>query len=136
MTLTIDISPQLESKLRAVATKQGLDANEYVLNTLQEHFRHAQSDETPHLIERESDLLQQINAGLPTETWQRYHELIAKRRAETLTFEEQATLIEISDQIEQLNAKRIKDLVELARLRKISLTTLMQKLGIEPLPYV
>ena len=136
MTLTIDITPQLESQLRKAAAKQGLDASEYVINTLQEHLRHAQNDGTPHLTEREFCLLQQINLGLPEETWQHYHELIAKRRAETLTPDEQATLIEISDQIEKLNVNRVKHLVELARLRKVSLSALMQQLGIEALSYV
>ena len=64
------------------------------------------------------------------------HALIAKRCAETLTSQEQATLIEISDQIEQANARRIQYLIELANLRGTSLETLMQKLGIEAPAYV
>ena len=136
MTLTIDMTPQLESKLRAEAAKQGLDASEYVLNALREHLRYPQRHDTPHLTQGESEWLQQINIGLPEETWQRYHKLIAKRRAETLTPDEQATLIKISDQIEKLNVNRVKHLVELARLRKVLLSTLMQRLGIETPPYV
>jgi predicted ATPase len=81
-------------------------------------------------------LLQQINQGLPQETWQRYHELIDKRRAESLTPDEHATLIALSDQIEELNARRVGYLVELARLRQTPLEALMQQLGIQTLPYV
>jgi len=136
MKFTIDMTPQLELQLRKEAAKLGLDASAYVVNTLREHLRQVQHDKTPHLIKRESYLLQQINVGLPEETWQRYKELINKRRAETLTSDEQATLIEISDRIEQLNAKRVKYLIELARLRQVSLSTLMKQLSIEPPPYV
>ena len=136
MTLTIDISPQLESRIRTEADKQGLNADEYVINALQEHLRHTGNDEALHLTEKESDLLQKINIGLPEETWQHYHKLIAKRRCETLTPDEQTTLIEISDRIEQLNVTRIQYLAELARLRKVKLPVLMQQLGVRPLPYV
>ncbi len=68
--------------------------------------------------------------------WEHYHALIAKRRAETLTAEEQATLIEISDQIEQANTRRIQYLLELASLRGTSLEAVMQELGIEAPTYV
>lgn len=68
--------------------------------------------------------------------WEHYHALLAKRRAETLTPQEQATLIEISDQIEQANARRIQYLIELASLRGTSLEAVMQELGIEVPAYV
>jgi hypothetical protein len=45
-------------------------------------------------------------------------------------------LIEISDQIEQANARRIQYLIELATLRGTSLEAVMQDLGIEALAYV
>jgi hypothetical protein len=103
---------------------------------LEEHVRHIQRRSIPCLREDEAHLLQQINQGLPQETWQRYHELIDKRRAESLTPDEHATLIALSDQIEELNARRVGYLVELARLRQTPLEALMQQLGIQTLPYV
>lgn len=88
------------------------------------------------LSKAEADLLQKINLGLPPEMWEHDHALIAKRRTETLTTEEQATLIEISDQIEQANARGIQYLIELANLRGTSLEVVMQELGIEAPAYV
>jgi hypothetical protein len=79
--------------------------------------------------------LQEINLGLPEETWHRYRELIQKRRAETLAASEQAELIAISDHIEDLDARRAERLAELARVRKMSLPALMEQLGIKALPY-
>lgn len=84
----------------------------------------------------ESDLLRKINQGLPEHVWQRYNELIAKRRAETLTAEEQTELIEISDSIEQANAERMAHLAELARLRHAPLENVMRELGIRAPSYV
>ncbi len=89
----------------------------------------------PHLPETEADLLQKINQGLSPELWQRYHDLIDKRRAETLTPNEQADLIALSDQIEEANAQRIGWLIELARLRQTTLEVLMEQLGIRAPDY-
>ncbi len=128
MTVTIDITPELESQLRDEAAKQGLDAKGYIVHTLEEHLR--QTRNVRHLAKGEADLLRKINQGLPQETWQRYNQLIQKRRMEILSPEEQATLIKISDQIEQANAQRVEYLVQLARLRQMPLEQLMRTLGI------
>ena len=82
------------------------------------------------LPEAESELLLKINQGLPHEVQKRYHELIAKRRLESLIPEEYDELLSISDQIENLEARRMEYLAELARLRKISLPDLMESLSI------
>ncbi len=136
MVLTIEITPELESQVRAQAEQQGLGAGEYVVNILQEHLRHTHRLNAHRLPETEAHLLQQINEGLSPERWRRYNELVAKRRAETLTPDEQAALIALSDQIEDLNAHRVECLAELARLRQTSLSDLMQQLGIKAPPYV
>lgn len=88
------------------------------------------------MVSDETTLLQKINQGLPLATWQRYHELVAKRRAETPTPEEHAGLIALSNQIEEAHARRMEYLVELARLRQISLEALMEQLGIKTPEYV
>ncbi len=134
MPLTIDITHELESQIRQRAARQGLDVTEYVSRTLQEHLRGAEIFETRHLSGEESRLLQEINIGLPDETWHRYRELIQKRSDEMLTASEQAELIAISDQIEELDARRAERLVELARTRKTSVATLMEELGIKARP--
>jgi hypothetical protein len=130
MTVTIDIAPELERQLCDEAAKMGLDARTYIVKTLEERLRQPQR-EMPHLSQGETELLQQINLGVSQEDWQRYHHLLAKRRAETLTSDEQAVLIALSDRIEAANARRITSLVKLAHLRQTSLEVLMQELGIK-----
>ena len=129
--MTIDLAHDLESRIRQRAAQQGVDVTEYISRTLQEHLHGAEVSESRHLSGEESRLLQEINPGLPESTWHRYRELIQKRQAGSLAGPEQAELIGISDQIEELDARRAKRLVELARLRKMSLTALMEQLGIK-----
>jgi hypothetical protein len=127
--ITLQIPPELEQQLRTEAAKQGINPDHYILNTLQERLQVSPRPKAS-LPKAEADLLQQINLGLPAERWEEYHHLVAKRRAETLTEAEHATLIAISDQIEQANVQRVRALVALAEMRGTDLSTLMQELGI------
>lgn len=92
--------------------------------------RHAAS-----LPRKEAELLQRVNQGLSAETQQRFNLLTAKRRAEILTPAEHQELLELVDEIELRDAKRLEYLAELAQLRNISLRTLMNQLGIRPPAY-
>jgi len=83
----------------------------------------------------ESKLLLKINQGIPTELQRRYNELIAKRQEMTLTPGEYSELLQLTDQVEMLDAKRVEYLTELARIRNKPLTILMDELGIQPPAY-
>jgi hypothetical protein len=136
MAFTVEITSELESQMREQAQQQGLKADEYIVNVLQEHLRQIQNHLPPHLPEAEARLIEQINEGCPPALWQRYTELVTKRRAETLTADEQAEVISLSDQIEDLNTRRLEFLADLARLRQTSLSELMRQLGISTPQYV
>src|SRR5687767_7594304 len=79
----------------------------------------------PHLPDNEAELLQRINRGLPPEARQRFTELNTKLHEETITPVELQELLELTDQIELLDAERIQDLILLAQLRCISVDALM-----------
>ena len=132
MTLTIDLAPDLESQLREDALREGLDPIGYARRVLQEELRHRREESIPHLSRAESRLLQDISQGLSAELWQQYHDLVAKRRAETLTPEQHQTLIALSDQIEMDYSQRLESVLELARLRGTTLEAQMKSLGIPP----
>jgi len=91
--------------------------------------------QAPSLPQGEAELLLKINRGLPPAVQKRYDELVAKRRAESLTSDEYDELLRLTDQIENLEARRVEYLAELARLRQTSLTELMEDLGIRPPAY-
>jgi hypothetical protein len=84
----------------------------------------------------EAQLLDKINQSIPAELYAQYQVLRAKREAETLSEKEYNTLIELSKQIEQFSANRLESLVKLAQSRQVSLTELMERLGIQPVSYV
>jgi hypothetical protein len=90
---------------------------------------------SPSLPKGESELLLKINQGLPLDTQKRYDELVAKRKAETLTPDEHQELLRLIDQIEKADAERMKYMADLAHLRGTSLAALMKDLGIRSPAY-
>jgi hypothetical protein len=78
----------------------------------------------------EARLLRQINKGFDDSWWQRYHDLIEKRRKSILKAAEHRELIGMTDEVERREAKRLQALVKLAKLRKQSLTDVMMDLGL------
>jgi DNA repair photolyase len=92
-----------------------------------------------HLVQKlsqsEAQFIMKINQGLPAEVQKRYDELVDKRRDESLSSEEYGELLRLTNQIENLEAQRMQYLSELARYRKVSLTELMENLGIRPPAY-
>ena len=136
MTMTIDLTPELETQLQEVAAKEGMAPDRFVLDALEEKlFRNQAVQSVPHLSNAESELMQKINAGLPVETWQRYHALRAKCQDETLTPAEHQELMLLSDQVEMDYAQRLGLVLELAHLRGTTLEAQMKTLGIPQYTY-
>ncbi len=90
--------------------------------------------QAPTLPAAEADLLVRINQGLPAAIQQRYDELVAKRRAEQLSPAEHAELLRLTDQIEQREAERVQHLGQLAQVRGVSLSRLLDDLGLGARP--
>ncbi len=86
MTLTLELQPELELRLRREAGRKGLDARGFVLDLLQQSDEHAE-------------------------------------------------LIATTNRLEEANVFRVQCLAELARRRHMTLTDLMDELGIKPAIY-
>jgi len=130
MAIQLNVTSELERKLKQVAGQKGLQPDTYILRLLQKDL---QSHSAPALLPpQESKLLKKINASLSAIAWERYRLLLAKRDAEALNAQEQAELVALSDQIEAANVRRMKAVAELARLRETSVPALMESLGIFP----
>ena len=82
-----------------------------------------------------NDLLAKINQVLAPDVQARLNELIAKRQAETLRPDEHEELLCLLEQSEKVEAARVEAMAQLARLRGVSLTTLMHDLGIKAPDY-
>lgn len=137
MTITIEVAPELESQIKQATAKVGLTPDAYILESVTQRLqstKHRPSG-VKRLVKREATLLQKINQSLSQIQWQRYRDLISKRQAESLTSEEQAELIALSDQLEEANAERITYVAQLATLRKTTVPALMKELGLKPAAY-
>lgn len=72
MAISIQIPPELEEKLRESAAEAGMDVNQYVVEILKGQLRPRASKDLGK-AEKESELLQKINLGIPVSTWKRYN---------------------------------------------------------------
>ncbi len=126
---TVELEAQLTSDTLLQAAAQ-LDAGE--LERLLAGMRALQAQrQAPRLSAAESDLFAAINQGLTDAEHARLMELVDKRRDDAITATELAELVALTDKSERLNAARVAALVQLARLRGVSLPDLMCQLGLE-----
>lgn len=90
----------------------------------------------PQLPEKEAELLLKIYQWLPPGIERQYDELTEKRHEETITPEEYETLLRLVDVVEMQQAERLKNLIELSKIRDVSLDELMEQVGLTPPSYV
>ena len=129
MSLVLQINPSLERRMRQNALQKGVELSQYIVQFLEKNFPE-EKPKTKALSKREATLLQEIETTTSIETWERYHILRNKRQTETITDIESAEYATINQQIEAANVKRLASLIELAKIRKITLDDLMQDLGL------
>ena len=80
------------------------------------------------LPEREAVLLMKINNAIPPTLQKRYETLLEKNREERITPIEHQELLKVIEKVEVKNAERLEHLIELSRLRNMSLDELMAQL--------
>jgi hypothetical protein len=129
--LTLHMPPNLESRLRDEAAKEGLEPGAFVVRAVEHALMHrAPVGGGARLSARESELLTKICIGLSDDLWSRYRFLRSRLGEDKLSSAERTELLSISNAIELANAVRMRHLVELADLRKIPLEQLMDQLGL------
>ena len=124
MTITLQLEPALETRLKIAAAKEGVDAGILVKRAVEKVLR---PDSGP--VATESELLLQITQGPAESTWQRYHELAAKRDARTLTPAEHQELIGLSEAIGASEVRRLEQMAQLAKLRGVPLRQIRSELS-------
>ncbi|MDA1018186.1 MAG: hypothetical protein O3A00_27490 [Planctomycetota bacterium] len=129
MSLMIEVPAELEAQLNAVAARRGVAPSEYLSEAIRAHLQRACDDAEP--LAEESSLLEQINQqGLPSDEWDRYYQLVEKRRDEAISPPELAELLATSSRIESMSVHRLDLLRELAKVRRTTVEQLMADLGI------
>jgi len=116
MTLTVDLQPEIEARLRGEAARAGLTLEQLAVQRLME-----------------ADLLWRIRTSAPEAETRELHRLLRRSRAGRLTEQERARLSALLDEREERAARRLQDLAQLARLRATPVRRLMDQLGIRPL---
>lgn len=129
MSLVIQINPTVENRLREKAVKQGVGINQYISQFLENTFGN-DTPSQPSVSAREATLLQQVNLDISPEKWTSYLNLKGKRQKNTITDAEHKQLIELTEEIEAANARRITILAELALIRNVPIRVLMEQLGL------
>jgi hypothetical protein len=133
MTITIDLTPELEQRLREAASAAGVAIDSFIIRSVEQQLGPTRAAENGHrLSSEEAELLLKINDTLSSFPWQRHHELAAKRQDEALTVSEQAELMVLSDQTETAAGQRMTLVAALAEVRKISMPALLAELGLQP----
>ena len=130
---TIQVETQLSTDklLKAVGQLNQAELEQFVCQIIK-----LRAQRQVHVLSQgEAQLLLKINEGLPPKVQKRYDELIAKRREESLTPDEYDDLLRLSAENENMEARRMEYFVELARYRKVSLTDLMESMGIRSPAY-
>jgi len=124
--VTSRIEIDFEEVLQGMARLQMQDLERFVerVIALQAQRR------VPSLSKHEAELLQKINQGLPIEARKRYEELNDKLHEESIAPEEHQELLQLVDRLELADAERLQHLIELARIRNVSVDTLMSQLDI------
>lgn len=129
--LNIELDAETENRLKELSLRDGSAIEALASRLLAQAARSAR----PAREIAEARLLQEINEGWPTERWEKYHTLVAKRKAETLTDSEYAELAALTNDREIANAVRLQRLVDLAKLRHTSLDAVIDELGLCPPGY-
>lgn len=131
---TIQVQSQLPFEQLLESLEQ-LNAAELAQLTEQAAQLHARR-KSAHLPKAEAQILERLSRDVPSPSVrQRCAELTQRARRAEITSPEQDELNALVDQIELLNAERIELLIELARLRNVSLRDLMADLEIGPLSF-
>ena len=130
MSLTLQLPLTIEQQLREHATKQGVSLENYAMQILTLNSRKkAVKKRKKDFTEQELLLHAQLKV-LPTDL-EEFYRLGALFKLGTIEDGEYERLLQLNDLIEIAHAERMKYLFALAKLRNVSIETVMQDLGIK-----
>ena len=124
-TLTIELDSLTDNRLQERSFQEGRGKEELAAQILALSLT---ARPAPELSE--AHLLEKINQGWNEQEWQRYHALAALRKEERLTEAEYQELCILTNERETAHAKRLRFILELAKLRNIPFAEAMRQAGI------
>jgi len=130
MALTVLVRPEAEEWLQEEAAREGVSKEAVAARLLENQW--ATARRSPGEDASDSELLLQINVGLPLDFVERYRNLRDLLEAEALTEDERQEFIRMNQRAEQLNVERMTALSFLAQRRGVTLPEIMKTLGVGP----
>ena len=130
MALTVLVRPEAEEWLQEEAAREGVSKEAVAARLLENQW--ATARRSPGEDASDSELLLQINAGLPLDFVERYRNLRDLLEAEELTDNERQEFIRMNQRAERLNVERMTALSFLAQRRGVTLPEIMKTLGVGP----
>lgn len=91
--------------------------------------------QAPRISQAESQLLIEINRGLPPDMRSRLDDLLADQEADSLTDSEHDELLYLTNQLEAYDVHRIQLIGELARLRGQPVDAIIAEFQLSPAAY-
>ncbi len=82
--------------------------------------------------DKEADLLHKIKTMFPTEKRRRYNKLYAKFKDDKIADGERAELIDLVEEFENLNVKRLEYVADIANIRSQPFAEVFKDLGLKP----
>lgn len=126
MTIQIELPQEIEHQLQALSQGSQSAIHSYILEAVKSRLQQLPDNQ----VAQEAALLERINTGFSETFWQQYHHLVEKKANETITQPQLDVLIDMTNQIEAANARRLEAAYQLALLRKKEPKQLMQELGL------
>src|SRR2546426_7397890 len=109
-TIQVEANVSASELLKAAEQLNSGELDSFVRAILELRGRRA----APLVGPGEAELLRRINQGLPADLRQRFDELKVKRQCETLTAEEHAELLRLTEEVERQQVARVQALSDLA----------------------
>jgi hypothetical protein len=132
VSLSLDLPVDLEERLQQKAREEGINPADAAVRAIREALTLRSS---PSMLP-EAEIVQRLHAteqGFDSNFWDRYRELLAHVRDETMTEALREEFIPYQDRVEIANAERLRYLAELARRYSLSLPEVIGRFGVGPL---
>lgn len=125
MPLTVELPQDVYSKLRTRAAHRGMTPEDYLRTIAVDRLRsHRASDLL--LSREEAEIIESLNGELPRDFWACYYQLQAVTRTE-ISEGEHEELMRLMDRAEEWNVCRLTALMEMAKQRRVDVTTFMRR---------
>lgn len=127
MSITLELPADMDSKLRARASRRGMTPEDYLRTIALDRLRPRRSS-YQSLSAEEQETIAKLNGELTRDFWHRYKELERKIISGDFSEAERDEALELARQSEAWNVRRISAINEMAERRGMKWDALMRQL--------